>query len=295
VIPEVLAALAGALLAGQARVNGGLVDRLHNPVLAALVSFTVGTLALACVVAFRARRRGLPRFGTEPRRPWWFCGGLGGAFAVGTAAAAVPVVGVALYGVAIVAGQTTGGLVVDRLGLSPRGHQPLSTPRLLGAVLAVAAVGVASAGSSGDVQPLLLLVVALSGFAIACQQAANGHLQRISGDPFAAALVSFTVGTLALVAVVLGQYVVSPPATPEWPGNPVLYLGGFGGATYIAISAAVVARLGVLRLTLASVAGQLAGAVLLDAVVPVGARLEAGTLLAAVLTLVAVAVAGRGS
>jgi len=169
----------------------------------------------------------------------------------------------------------------------------LSAPRIAGSALAVAGVGVAALGRSGDAHLWLLTAVALAGFGVAGQQAANGHLQRITGDPFVAALVSFTVGTVALTAIVAVLATTGVVHGPDWPGNPVLYTGGFGGATYIALSAAVVARLGVLRLTLAAVAGQLVGSVLLDAFAPTGARLDARTLAATGLALVAVGVAGR--
>lgn len=285
---SLLAVLAGAALAAQARVNGALRVRLGDAVVAALVSFGGGTLVLllASFVTGRWRAASRLRHGT---RWWWWLGGLCGAALVATSAAAVPEVGVALTAVAIVAGATSGSLVVDLLGLSPRGRQPLTVPRVAGSLIAVGGLLVGTLGRSGSVRPLLLLAVGVAGFATAAQQAANGRLQQHTGEALVAASVSFLVGTLALLAVAL----VSAPRGLHWPSNPGLYLGGLGGAAYIALGAAVVGRLGVLRLTLGTVAGQLAFGVVLDAVVPTGGGLAWSSVAAALCTLVAVVVAGR--
>ncbi|HEV2889907.1 MAG TPA: DMT family transporter [Frankiaceae bacterium] len=285
---SLLAVVAGAALAGQARVNGALAVRVGDAVVAALVSFGGGTLALlsAALVTGRWRAAARLRGGT---RWWWWLGGLCGAALVASSAVAVPEVGVALTSVAVVAGATTGSLVVDRYGLSPRGHQPLTRPRLVSAAIAVAGLAVGSFGRGGEVRPLLLVAVGVAGFATAAQQAANGHLNRHSGEALVAASVSFLVGTAALA---LGVLVLSP-SLRAWPSNPGLYLGGLGGAAYIALGALAVGRLGVLRLTLGTVAGQLAFGVVLDGLVPTGGGLTLASVLAAACTLVAVVVASR--
>ncbi|HVE97640.1 MAG TPA: DMT family transporter [Mycobacteriales bacterium] len=287
--------LAGALLSVQARVNGALAGRLGSSVLTALVSFSVGTAALVGAVAATGRwRSARPRPG-PPARWWWFCGGLGGATLVAASALAVPRIGVALLGVGIVAGQTVGSLVVDEVGLSPRGRQAMTTPRVAGALLAIMALAVGAAGEGGRLQIGLFALIAVAGAGVAAQQAANGQLQRLTGEPLLAALVSFTVGTVALAVGVLVLAAAGDLHVGEWPAEIGLYLGGLCGAAYITLSAAAVSRLGVLRLTLASVAGQLLGAVLLDLLRPTGGGLRAATVVATAMTLAAVAVSGRAA
>lgn len=285
---SLLAVLAGATLAAQSRINGALATRVGDALVAALVSFGGGTVVLVGAALVTGRWRAVSRLRTGTRW-WWWLGGLCGAALVASSAVAVPEVGVALTAVAIVAGATTGSLLVDRYGLSPRGHQPLTVPRLVGSALAVGGLVVGSLGRGGEVRPLLLAVVGAAGFATALQQAANGHLNRRSGEPLVAASVSFLVGTFALAVAVLA----TSPALHPWPSNPGLYVGGLGGASYIALGALAVGRLGVLRLTLGTVAGQLAFGVVLDGVFPTGAGLTLASVLAALCTLVAVVVAGR--
>ena len=287
--------LAGALLSVQARINGALAGELGSAVLTALVSFAVGTVALAVLVLGTGRRRcaRAPRDAGD-RRWWWFTGGLGGALLVATSAVAVPRIGVALLGVGVVAGQTAGSLAVDEVGLSPRGRQPVTVARVAGVVLAVAALALGATGDRADLRLGLLALIALAGAGVAAQQAANGHLQRLTGEPLVAALISFTVGTLALAAVAAAISASGRIGEVDWPSGVGLYLGGLCGATYITLAAAAVARLGVLRLTLASVAGQLLGAVLLDLTRPAAAGPRPATVAACLLTFVAVGISGLG-
>ena len=291
-----LTVLAGALLSVQARVNGSLASELGSSVVTALVSFSVGTAALLIlVVAARRWQRARHARSERPLRWWWFCGGLGGAFLVATSALAVPRIGVALLGVGIVAGQTVGSLVVDEVGLSPRGRQPITVFRAVGAALAVAALAIGAMADRRELMLGLFALIALAGGGVAAQQAANGHLQRLTGEPLVAALISFSVGTVALALLAVVLTASGQVGSLSWPGEPGLYLGGLCGATYITLAAAAVGRLGVLRLTLASVAGQLLGAVLLDVVRPaVGDSVEVGTVVATALTFVAVLISGRG-
>ena len=201
---------------------------------------------------------------------------------------AVPLLGVALLTVATTAGQTAGGLGVDRIGLAPGGRRPTTRWRAGGAVLAVGAVGIASLGHVKGGLGVFALVAA-AGVAVALQQAVNGQLRVQTGEPAFAALVSFAGGTLVLVvAATIGGW-----PHDGYPGLSELYLwfGGVFGAFYITLSALVVHVLGVLRLSLASLAGQLAGGVLLD--LGSGSSLKPLTVVAVLLTLFAVAVAGR--
>ena len=69
----------------------------------------------------------------------------------------VTLIGVALFIVSTVAGQSVTGLVVDRFGIGPGGARPLTPNRVAGAVLMVVAVGIAMSSSLKlSVSPWLL-------------------------------------------------------------------------------------------------------------------------------------------
>jgi len=291
----VAAVVAGACVAVQQRVNGGFTDQVGEALVTALVSFGSGLMVAGAVVAGRpAARRAVAAVRSVPL--WSRLGGLGGATLVGVGAAAEPKIGVALLTVGLVAGQTSGGILVDRAGVGPAERQALTLPRVGGALLCLVAVGVSVLGKAArDASPLLLALVVLAGFLVALQQALNGRVRAATGDASVATLVNFVAGGTALVVVLVLRLLVGPLHLGHWPGPGqwYLYAGGPLGAAFVAVAAVVVRQLGVLRLGVAVIAGQLLGAVVLDAAVPQGDnRLALATLTGAALTLVAVALTG---
>ena len=286
----------GALVAVQQRLNGELKGILGDALLTAVVSFLTGLVCIAAYVLLRPQtRRAIGRVRTTS---WWErFAGLGGATLVAVGAAAAPRLGVALLTVGLVAGQTGGGVLVDRFGIGPGGQRSLTGPRLTGAVLCLLAVAVSVLGrGTKDLAPVLLGMVVLAGFLTALQQALNGRVRTATGDAGVATLLNFVVGAAALLLGLGLRAALHGVDVGPWPGldHAYLYLGGPMGVAFVAVAAVVVRTLGVLRLGLAVIAGQLVGAVLLDAVVPApGAGLSAFTVVGAALTLVAVAVSGR--
>lgn len=294
----VLAIVVGLALAGQSRVNGALASALDDSLLAAVISFGGGlVLLLAALAVSRRMRSGLGAVRVALRsgrlRRWQCLGGLGGAMFVLGQSLAVGVVGVALFTVGVVAGQTVSGLLVDRAGLGPGGTEPPSAPRVVGAVLAVVGAGWASAGAVGDVDGASVLLLALplvAGAAMAVQQAINGHVGVVAASPFTASLVNFTVGTTALLLGWLIALLVRGGPT-GFPANPLLYLGGLIGIFVIALAAYIVKLTGVLLFGLALISGQLLGSLLLDLVVPVAdENLRPATVIGCAIALVAVGV-----
>ncbi|WP_279587055.1 DMT family transporter [Amycolatopsis arida] len=298
-----LAATSGLAMAAQARINGQLGVELHDGLLAAVISFGGGLLVLLLALVVSAgMRTGVRRIAAAVRggslRPWQCLGGVGGAMFVAGQSVTVGVLGVSLFTVGVVAGQTMSGLAVDRAGLGPAGPQALSRPRVLGGLLTLVAVALSVAGGldlPGGPDGLWLLVLPLvAGALVAVQQAVNGRVGQAAGSPLTAALLNFAVGTAVLVLAWLVSLAVRGGPT-GFPDNPVLYLGGLVGIVFIALAALVVRWTGVLLLGLAAIAGQLVGSVLLDALLPApGSHLTATTLVGTALALLAVGVAGAG-
>jgi transporter family-2 protein len=302
----VAAFFVGALVALQSKVNGALAVRLGSDVPAgleaALISFGAGLLllAVACAVSPALRRRLTDIVGAlriRLLRPWQVVGGACGAFLVSAQGLTIHIIGVALFTVAVVAGQSVGALVVDHLGLGPAGRRPVSTVRVVGAVLAVIAVVISVSGRVGDVGGIsgsewfLLLLPLIGGLFATWQQAMNGVV-AVVGSPGAATVINFVVGTAVLVVVVgiasgLSGGLSAPPA--EGPGDAWLYVGGPMGIAFIWLAARLVRTLGVLLLGLATVAGQVIGALVIDLVAD--HPLTWQTIAGAALTLVGVAVA----
>ncbi|MFE9652908.1 DMT family transporter [Micromonospora sp. NPDC006431] len=296
-----LATASGVAVAVQSRINGELGVRLADGIAAAVVSFGLGLLVLLVLVpGTPGGRRGLAALRAALRegslRPWQCLGGVCGAFLVATQGLTIGTLGVAVFTVAVVAGQSGSSLLVDRAGIGPTGRQPVTPNRLVGAVLTVLAVLLAVSDRLGDPRALALALLPLAaGVGIAWQQAVNGRVRGASGSALAATLVNFAVGTVALLATFAVEVAVRGRPGGVLPSEPWLYLGGPIGIVFIALAAAIVRFTGVLLLGLATIAGQIVGAVLLDVALPTAASHPGpATLLGAVLTLVAVLVAALG-
>jgi len=292
-----LALVAGAAISVQSRINGELGVRLGDGVLAALISFGIGLVLLLVVVPLMPRgRAGIGKLRDAVRghelRIWQCLGGVGGAFLVATQGLTVGALGVAVFVVAVVAGQTGSSLLVDRAGLGPAGSQPFTWPRIIGAALTLFAVAGAMSGPmDGHLALWLVVLPLLAGCGIAVQQAVNGRVRHSTDSALTATLLNFAIGTTALAVVWLVVRLFHGAPHPL-PSDPWLYLGGPLGIVFIGVAAAVVRWTGVLLFGLATIAGQLIGAVALDLVVPAhGNELQLSTLVGAGITLVAVGVA----
>lgn len=300
--PYVAAFAIGILSSVQARMNGGLAAEWSNPQQAALFSFGSGFLLLTVIaLSSRAIRGALARILEALRagslRWWEGIGGFLGAFFVLTQSAVVPVVGVAAFTVGIVAGQTSNSLLVDRLGIGPRGRIPVTRRRAIGAGLALVAVASAVGGRLEVAGPSLLALVAAftAGVLIAFQQAINGRVTVESGQPIAAAWLNFATGTLLLLVVFGVSALTGSSVGTDWGNHPVLYLGGLVGVIFIALAAWTVTKVGVLVTALLSIAGQLVSAVVLDIALPTsGAMVNAALVAGVLLAFAAVFVGARG-
>ena len=108
--------LAGALIATQAGVNSQLARAVGHPVLAATISFLVGTAAL--LVGSIGVRGSWTGVAAVAQAPWWvWTAGLLGAVFVVTSAWLAPTLGAATLLSVAIAGQMTFALVLDHYGL----------------------------------------------------------------------------------------------------------------------------------------------------------------------------------
>ncbi len=130
-----LALAAGATMPMQAGVNLRLKQALGDPIFAALVSFGVGTLALA-VYAFVLRP--VPTVSMAATAPWWsWLGGLFGAFFVSVIIILAAQLGATASMAWLLAGQFLAALILDHFGLISFAVRDVSLPRLAGVALVI--------------------------------------------------------------------------------------------------------------------------------------------------------------
>lgn len=129
-----LALAAGAMLPTQAAANNRLADFVNGPVLAALVSFVVGTLALLVYTLASGAPLGSILL-VKNASPTAWIGGFLGAFFVTATIMLVPRLGVAMTFSLIIAGQMLMTLVIDHFGLFGIEERTFNLPRLFGIAL----------------------------------------------------------------------------------------------------------------------------------------------------------------
>lgn len=137
-LPMLLIFASGGLIALQAPTNALLARAGGSPVLAALISFAVGTAALFIVWLLSGNRPGYGSF-TNLRWYAWF-GGLYGATYVAIAAYAAPRIGLASLITIGIAGQIAMALWLDQAGALGLPREPINLGRTAGALLVIAGV-----------------------------------------------------------------------------------------------------------------------------------------------------------
>lgn len=290
------AVLGGILTTGQARMNAEISHTIGAPIQAALWSFGSGLAVLCLLGILPSVRAGAGRIAAALRAGrlrWWQCiGGAAGGIFVAVQTYSVPLVGVAVFTVATVAGQTGNALAVDRLGIGPGGRRAVQLGRVLAALLALMGVAVAVSGSLGEggLAPLPVVLSLLAGAGVAMQQGVNGRVNLESRQVLATTWQNFTVGTTLLLVIaglqlLQGGYRPVPfDGVPWWA-----WWGGVAGIGFISIAAWAVQHVGVLLFGLALLTGQLGSALVVDLLWPTPGREVTGGMVAGVLVTFAAA------
>jgi bacterial/archaeal transporter family-2 protein len=129
-----VALLAGAMMPTQAATNHKMATVVESPVLAALISFVVGSVALIAYVLLSGESiSNLSLAKAAPPVAW--IGGLLGAFFVAAAVTLVPRLGVAMTFSLIIAGQMIMTLIIDHFGLLGVPVKEVSIARIAGILL----------------------------------------------------------------------------------------------------------------------------------------------------------------
>lgn len=128
----ILALLAGMAMPTQATVNSRLAGYAGNPIMAAFISFAVGTIALFVYMLLTGvPLSGLMSAKDAPLVAW--IGGFLGAFFVSVMATVVPRIGVALAFSLAIGGQMLVTLLIDHFGWLGVPEKPINLYRVAGA------------------------------------------------------------------------------------------------------------------------------------------------------------------
>ena len=130
-----LALVAGVLLAVQAPTNAILGKASGSAVMAAFISFLVGSLALGAVTLATSGKLFAPGLRQVPWYAW-----------IAVAAFAAPRIGVGVLLTAAVAGQLVAAIVLDHYGLLGLARHPATLTRIAGVLLVFVGAWLVRAG-----------------------------------------------------------------------------------------------------------------------------------------------------
>ncbi len=132
----ILPILAGVAITFQSGINSQLRLAIQHPVMAAFISFLVGTVALAIILLFS--KAAFPAFENYATVSWYkFSGGLFGVFVVTVTLLSVAEIGAANMFVLIIAGQLATALLMDHFGMLGMKSNPVTMQKLFGILLLV--------------------------------------------------------------------------------------------------------------------------------------------------------------
>ena len=132
----VLAFFIGVLLPVQVGVNAELARHIHSPVLAALISFLVGSICL--IFSAAVLKIPFPTWINVISLPsWLWTGGLIGALVVLGSILAGPKIGALALVSLLLAGQLIASIIIDHYGLLGFSIQKMDFQRVLGVILLV--------------------------------------------------------------------------------------------------------------------------------------------------------------
>jgi bacterial/archaeal transporter family-2 protein len=133
-VAVILMACTGGLIALQPAINAGL-SKQTGTIAAAFISFAVGALLLAVVVAVSGQASGLSS--TFDVRWYYLLGGVVGAVWIATSLIAVKSLGAGGVVAATVTGQLTGAVIADRLGVLGLAERAITPARIAGVCLLI--------------------------------------------------------------------------------------------------------------------------------------------------------------
>lgn len=260
----------GFLTPIQTAANSRLRQSVVSPIVASLVSFTVGTLFLAVVVLLDKGSLQVERE-IIGRLPWWaWFGGMCGLWGLTVNIIVFPKLGAVQTALMPMLGQIGMGIIIDSLGLLQSPIFPFSLKRALALmILLIGIVMIVKRKEEAGKRANLLVwqLIGISGGAVfAMQPSMNSLLSAELNSSVHAAFVSFVTATIMLLLLVVinpaDRINISKIFTfnrPWWS-----WLGGIIGGTFVTGFAFFASKTGIGILLITSICGMLTNSLLID-------------------------------
>ncbi|MDE5881923.1 MAG: DMT family transporter [Muribaculaceae bacterium] len=262
--------LLGTLTPIQTAANSRLRQSVVSPLVASLVSFSIGTIFLFIATIIE---KGTPLFGSDIFKslPWWaWCGGTCGLYALTVNIIIFPKLGSVQTVLMPMLGQIGMGMLIDNFGLLGANTYPFSMHRLISLLLIIAGVIMVvvrkgSNKSSSVTLPWQILGIS-AGAVFAFQPTMNSCLAASLFSSIHAAFISFLTATILLLSMVM----IIPYDRKHLPSVFLLdrpwwsWLGGIIGGIFVTGFAFFAPKVGVGLLLVTSICGMLTFSLAMD-------------------------------
>ena len=260
----------GFLTPIQTAANSRLRQAVGSPMVASLVSFTVGTLFLAIVVLCE---KGSLMIESEliERLPWWaWCGGLCGLWGLTVNIIIFPKLGAVQTALMPMLGQIGMGIVIDSFGLLRSPVFPFTLTRaaaLLVLLTGIVMIVMRKENSERKSNLLIWQLIGISGGALFAMQPSMNSLLSIGlYSSVHAAFVSFITATimLLLLVIIIPCDRINIPKIFSFDRPWWTWLGGIIGGTFVTGFAFFASKTGIGILLITSICGMLTNSMIID-------------------------------
>ena len=262
--------LLGFLTPIQTAANSRLRQSVVSPMVASLVSFSVGTMFLAIVVLCE---KGSLLIECEliEKLPWWaWCGGLCGLWGLTVNIIIFPKLGAVQTALMPMLGQIGMGIVIDSFGLLRSPVFPFTLKRAVALlILLIGIVMIVRRKESTEKKSNLLIwqLIGISGGAVFAMQPSMNSLLSIGlYSSVHAAFVSFITATIMLLlfVVLIPRDRVNIPKIFSFDRPWWSWLGGIIGGTFVTGFAFFASKTGIGILLITSICGMLTNSLIID-------------------------------
>lgn len=275
-----LGAAIGTGMSMQSAINSRLRFYVLSPFIASMLSFVVGTIFLSIVVMVNGLPL-VPSISTVANQPLWiWLGGVCGVIALTTNIFIFPKIGSVETAIMPIIGMIITGMVIDHFGWFNSMVQTFGINRLFGVILIFTGVFLAVVlqdvmkrrthqfeSNPEDINKWPWRLAGFTGGSLLSVQAAiNGELGAAVNSPFTASFISFFVGAVTLIIIVIVRDKTFMPVkhpfvqkAPLW-----VWLGGIFGGFYVLINIFLVGEIGTGPTVVLVLFGQILGSLLVQ-------------------------------
>lgn len=264
----------GAGLATQTAINSKLREQVLSPYLASAISFLTGSVFLMILTIIQGSNLIIPLH-IFHKNPWWiWSGGVLGVIALTTNLLLFSKLGAIQTAILPILGQVIMGIIIDTFGLINSPKSSMTLFKVIGLTLVMLGVIISTKVSKSEIIEykikanfLWKILGVSSGMLMSLQAAINGYLGIILKSPVHSAFISFTIGAILLIILVMVLRIpfsnihnaIKLEENPWW-----IWIGGLLGAMYVLGNAWLIPRIGTGQVVIMALFGQLLFSALIE-------------------------------